>query len=45
MCLALGCLPSDLDGMDEQTYQLFRRFMVLERDSEKLKGLQKQFYG
>ena len=34
-----------LDDLPEETYQLFRQFLRLERDSGRLKALQSSFYG
>jgi hypothetical protein len=45
LCLALGCLPKDIEELDEATYQQFRQFMRMEESAGKLKGLQRQLYG
>jgi hypothetical protein len=44
LCKEIGCLPHDLDRMEETTYQLYLGFLRLEANSGKLKSQQSDFY-
>lgn len=45
LCCLLGCLPEDLDRLDEADYQRFRGFLHVKKASGQLRTYQQQFYG
>jgi hypothetical protein len=45
LCGHFGCLPHDLDEMEDEKYWQGRQFLRLKRESERVRGLQQGFYG
>jgi hypothetical protein len=45
MCLALRCMPADLDEMDAATYRQYREFLRVERAAGRLRAAQSALYG
>ena len=45
MCQMFGCLPHQLEELDEATYRLYLGFVQVERAAGRLKSVRSQFYG
>ena len=44
LCGHFGCLPHDLDEIDDEKYLLARQFLRVKQDADRLRGLQASFY-